>query len=107
MNYRPRTQSKKWLDGDCPPGVLAIYDTRTTIDRYTVFYKALTTDHRGGVWISSRHASEDPFHPQGVGLYHEQEAYEVAAFRNRSSRSACKWSDLPVRVQDCVRADLS
>lgn len=39
MPYTPRRQSSRWLDGDCPPHVLAIYDHPAFADRFTVFYR--------------------------------------------------------------------
>ena len=40
MDYRPRRASKRWLDADCPDGVLAIFDIPNICDQYTVFYTA-------------------------------------------------------------------
>jgi len=113
--YRPRRQSKRWLDGDCPSGVLAIYDNKgKTADRYTVFY-AQTFDYSKilndwpdpTIWIGGRFMSEAPSHPQGVGMYVEMKAHEVSSFRYRNRHRACKWSDLPDKVKECVRQDLA
>lgn len=108
MNYRPRTQSKKFLDGDCPAGVLAIYDNGgATFDRYTVFYK-LPKDaekYYGSYWIGYRGMSEDPYSPSGFGIYAEMKAHEVAAYRSSVYRHSAKWSDLPEQVKKCVRQD--
>lgn len=108
MTYRPRTQSKKFLDGDCPAGVLAIYDNGgKTWDRYTVFYKPLVPlkdirDH-----IGYRGMSEDPYSPQGFGIYDTMEAWEVARYRESIYRQSAKWSDLPEQVKKSVRHDCS
>ena len=104
--YTPRTQSKKFLDGDCPAGVLAIYDSGTKdFDRYTVFYKpSEPVDYAYG-WIGYRGMSESPASAQGFGIYAEMKAYEVARYRASVYRHSCKWSDLPAAVQDCVRRD--
>jgi hypothetical protein len=106
MTYRPRTQSKKFLDGDCPSGVLAIYDNGDeTFDRYTVFYKpSEPVDYAYG-WIGYRGMSEDPCAPQGFGIYSEMKAHEVAAYRRRVYHESAKWSDLPEAVKACVRRD--
>jgi hypothetical protein len=105
-SYRPRTQSKRWRDADCPDGVLAIYDNRgKTADRYTVIYKEVITAHDGTKWIGMRHMSENPTHPQGVGMFAEERVHDVAAMRYRMR--ACTWSSLPDKVKDCVRRDLS
>lgn len=106
MSYRPRTQSKKFLDTDCPSGVLAIYDNGgQTQDRYTVFYKGVEVDHRNRPWIGFRGMSESPTSPHGFGIYEEMEAYQVAQFRSSSYRQSAKWSDLPEEVKACVRRD--
>lgn len=110
--YQPRRQSSRWLDGDCPRGVLAIYDNGGTskrngsFDRYTVFYAATDTDQRGDVWIFYRGMSEDPFHPQGYGIGDTMRARDVAEYRYRVKHQACRWTDLPEAVQKCVRRDL-
>lgn len=106
MTYRPRTQSKKFLDGDCPAGVLAIYDNGgETFDRYTVFYKPVEPleDLRGR--IGYRGMSEHPYSAQGFGIYGDMEAYEVARYRDSVYRHSCKWTDLPEDVQRSVRQD--
>jgi len=106
MKYTPRTQSKKFLDGDCPSGVLAIYDNGgTSFDRYTVFYKPSEPVDYGYGWISYRGMSESPASAQGFGIYGEMKAYEAAAYRNRVYRESAKWSSLPDAVKDCVRRD--
>jgi hypothetical protein len=104
----PRTQSKKFLDGDCPSGVLAIYDNGgKTWDRYTVFYKPVDVLKDRGEYIGYRGMSEDPYSPQGFGIYGEMKAWEVAAYRERVYRDSAKWSDLPEQVKKSVRQDCS
>jgi len=106
MSYRPRTQSKKFLDGDCPDGVLAIYDNGgKTWDRYTVFYKPTEPVDYAYGWIGYRGMSEDPYAPNGFGIYAEMKAHEVAAYRNRVYRDSAKWSSLPEQVKKSVRQD--
>lgn len=104
--YTPRRASKRWLDGDCPAGVLAIFDHPNTFDRYTVIYRDVIESHRGPI-LTYVGASEHPFHPQGFGQHGEMEAHEAATFRYANNRHACKWSDLPPDVQRLVRRDLS
>jgi hypothetical protein len=106
--YRPRRQSKRWLDGDCPDGVLAIYDNKQYGDRYTVIYRepVVGTTYADMV-LGYRGMSENPFHPQGVGLYGELQAHEAAGFRYRNRNHACKWTDLPEKVRQCVMQDLA
>lgn len=106
--YRPRRQSNRWLDADCPSGVLAIYDNSNFADRYTVFYKEpIIGNTYQDMHIAYRAMSENPYHPQGVGLYCEMKAYQVAAYRYRNKHRACKWSSLPDKVKHCVIRDLT
>ena len=105
-HYTPRRQSRRWLDGDCPAGVLAIYDNGgATFDRFTVFYRDTVTDDRGTVWIGYRGMSEHPAAPQGFGIYGEMPAHEARAYRYTNSHRAARWSELPPDVQTAVRRD--
>ena len=107
MTYKPRRQSKRWLDGDCPDGVLAIYDNPKFADRYTVFYAdpVTGTEYRDMV-IGYRGMSEAPTHPQGVGMYGELAATQVAVYRYRNRNRAAKWTSLPDAAKRVVRDDL-
>lgn len=110
MSYTPRRQTKRWLDGDCPSRVLAIYDNKgQSFDRYTVFYVPSKEEREEnpnrGMWIGYRAMSENPFSPSGFGIYDQMEAYKVADYRYRVKHQACKWSDLPKDVQKAVRQD--
>lgn len=106
MTYKPRTQSKKFLDADCPSGVLAIYDNGgSSFDRYTVFYKPVEPINYHDGWIGYRGMSEHPYAPNGFGIYSEMKAHEVAAYRNRIYRESAKWSSLPEDVKRSVRQD--
>lgn len=110
MSYRPRTQSSKFRDGDCPDGVLAIYDNGgETLDRYTIYYKpdADAEPYNGTLWIDYFAASEDPTSPGGFGIHGQDPAHQVAAYRSRVYRESAKWSELPDAVKDCVRRDLA
>ena len=105
MRYQPRRQSKRFLDGDCPSQVLAIYDNGgETFDRYTVFYKHYDHDGRD-FWIGFRGMSERPSSPMGFGVYEQMRAHDVRAYRERVYRDSCRWSDLPAEVQEVVRRD--
>lgn len=105
-SYTPRRCSSRWLDGDCPRGVLAILDNRgESFDRYTVFY-ADPIDGPHGPWISYRAMSENPTHPQGFGIGGELPASQVADYRHRNKHRYVRWTDLPEKVKDVVRRDL-
>lgn len=100
-----RRATKRWLDGDCPSGVLAIFDDPRTVDRYTVFYvEPVTTDGRYFAYAAMNAA---PFHPQGFGQHGELEAHQVRRYRYENNKRACRWSDLPADCQRLVRRDLA
>jgi len=97
--------NKRWLDGDCPAGVLAIFDNGgKTWDRYTVLY----VPQPGAEFVEYLGASERPYDPQGFGQHGEMRASEVASYRYRatSSKESARWSDLPDDVKRAVRQDL-
>jgi len=100
-----RRQTKRWLDGDCPKGVLAIFDDPRTCDRYTVFYVEPVTDD--GEYFSYVGMSGAPFHPQGFGQHGELRAHEVRMYRYQNKRYAARWSDLPEDCKRLVRQDLA
>ena len=111
--YKPRRASARWLDSDCPSEVLDIFDEgekSACADRYTVFYK--TPNGTIGIpvtfanaWIDYRAMSENPFHPQGIGLYCQMKAYEARAYRERRKHRRAKWSSLPEKVKQLVIQD--
>jgi hypothetical protein len=106
MNYRPRTQSKKFLDGDCPAGVLAIYDSGPKdFDRYTVFYKPSEPITYAEGWIDYRGMSDEPSSPQGFGISGQMRAHQAADYRRRVYHHSAKWSELPEAVKAVVRRD--
>lgn len=106
--YKPRRASKRWLDADCPEGVLCILDNKgQTTDRYTVIYSEVYGGEGLGGYMAGRNMSENPFHPQGVGMSFELRPHEVAAYRYRCKHQYATWSSLPDRVKQCVRQDLA
>ena len=107
MTYSPRAQSFRYRNADCPKNVLAIYDNGgTSADRYTVIYKTLIEGPHGQLWLGLRAMNAQPSHPQyGIALYAQYRVHEIAAYRDRSRRHACRWTDLPPTVQACVRLD--
>jgi len=98
--YKPRRQSRRWLDSDCPPGVLAIYDNEKFADRYTVIYtETFGGDEYRNMRVGYRGMSAKPCDPQGVGMYGEFSAHDCAAYRYANRNRACRWSDLPLAVR--------
>ena len=106
--YTPRRQSKRWLDSDCPAGVLAIYDDRRTADRYTVFYcEPLGGTQYADMRIGYVGMSGAPFHPLGIGQHGELDAHQVAMYRYENRNRAAKWSSLPDDCKRLVLQDLA
>lgn len=107
--YTPRRQSARWLDGDCPRGVLAIYDNggvtkrNGSVDRYTIFYANAWQDMNAEWWIGYLSSGENP---NGCSGHDEMKAHQVAAYRYRVRHHAVKWTDLPEAVRAVVVADL-
>jgi hypothetical protein len=107
-NYKPRRASKRWLDSDCPAGVLAIFDHPKYGDRYTVIYaEPIAGETYADMRLWYRGMSANPFHPQGIGMAGEMQAHEAALHRYYNRNRACRWSDLPEDVKRCVRQDLA
>jgi hypothetical protein len=105
MSYRPRRMPKRFLDADCPQGVLAILDDPRAIDRYTVIYaEPVTDDGRTFQYVAMNAA---PFHPQGFGQHGEMDASSLARYRYENSRFYAKWSDLPEDCKRLIRQDLA
>lgn len=103
---RPRRAHARWLDADCPAGVLAIFDAGDkTLDRYTVLY----VPEPGSEWVDYLAASEQPYSPQGFGQHGQLRLHEARAYRYRAAgaRESAKWSTLPDDVKRAVREDLN
>jgi len=105
---KPRRQSARWLDGDCPSKVLAIYDNPNFCDRYTVFYTEYTTDQETNrLFIQFRAMSPEPSSAQGFGMSGEMMDHQAADYRYYNRKRACKWSNLPEEVKRMVRDDVA
>lgn len=104
-SYKPPRASKRWLDGDCPSGVLAIFDDKKSGDRYTVIY-AEPQEFNGRQWLTYVGMSEAPFHPLGIGQHGEMQLHEAVTYRYANHRHSCKWSSLPEDCKRLVRQDL-
>lgn len=102
--YTPRRCSKRWLDGDCPAGVLAILEYPHETERYDIFYADVITAPYGNAtehWLSFVSSSESGSHYHG-----EMQAHQVAAYRDRMKHRYTKWSTLPQAVKNVVLHDL-
>lgn len=103
--YKPRRASSRWLDDDCPSGVLAIFDDPREHERYTIFYvEPVTGEDYATMYLQYLGSAVDP---QGCSGHGEMAAHEVAAYRYRNSHRAATWSSLPDAVKRIVRGDLA
>lgn len=103
---KPKRALKRWLDADCPAGVLAIFDNGgKTFDRFTVLY---VPDAESKDWVNFLGASAHPYDPQGFGQHGEMRSSDVAAYRYTAAgaRQSSAWSTLPEDVKRAVRQDL-
>lgn len=101
--YAPRRQSKRWLDGDCPRAILALYyDKREPSDQYTVFY----AEPLCGTSPADMSLQYVGLSAAGMGYHGELKAYQTAEFRFRNAHRACKWTSLPKPVRDWILADI-
>lgn len=106
--YRPRRTRAKYLEG-APEYVAEIRDSGPKFaDRYTVIYTGKLWDESipqyyrriGGDprTVNARAMSENPFHPQGVGLL-------IECVRGPHLGKLIKWADLPEKCKQCVIQD--
>lgn len=100
MKDRVKRCPPRFRDGDCPEDVADIFDNPQFGDRYTVVYRDVSHG-----FIGYRAMSENPFHPQGIGLYCEMRVYQFSAYRDANRRKRVEWSRLPELVRECVKAD--
>lgn len=98
-----RKMPKRYLDG-APADVADIFDHPNYADRYTVFLREIHKGPRVDA-IFYRAMSENPFHPQGIGLSGELSPRELSQYRDANRRRRIAWADLPEKVQQCVRQD--
>jgi hypothetical protein len=105
--YTPRRANlTRWLQG-APPYVLDVLDSKNSGERYTViFTKAMSsmTGSYADTWVSFLGMSGAPTHPQGVSMWGEMRAYEMAQYRYRVKHQRVKWLDLPENIREHVIA---
>jgi|694.fasta_scaffold49906_12 hypothetical protein len=92
-----RRCSKRWLDEDCPEGVVAIIDNPAFTDRYTIIYNYVNDGHVTYLGTNSSGSFS------GHGF---MQTHEVSAYRYREKNRYIRWSDLPDTVKAMVRSDL-
>jgi len=99
--YTPRRQSARWLDSDCPKGVLAILDAgKTTNGRWTVIYAepVVSGDYHETI-LGYRGMCSTPFAPCGVGLYGEMPAHD-AVYVCGTLAADCQTYTALIQVED-------
>ena len=85
-----------------PPHILACYDYGAHIaDRWTVLYSVETAPG----YFLGRDMSDNPFHPQGVGLLFELPAWQLRAYRDRNRHRLTDWTRLPPAVRMLAEQD--
>lgn len=100
MRYQPKRSTARWLEG-APRALLAVYDNGgKTCDRYTALYGAPLWHESYGRRLPARFMSENPFHPQGVGILSERPAHERACLGKK-----VRFKDLPEKVRQCIEQD--
>jgi len=107
-DYKPRRMPKEFTDGDCPDGVLDIFDEgeeREFAERYTVVYTEVLAPNTHRASIGYRGMCETPTHPQGIGMYGELTVSEMQQYRERMRSKRVKWSSLPEDVRGVVLHD--
>lgn len=114
--YSPRRASYKWTH-DAPPYILDCFDSKTLGERYTIilagrencYHKtragtASGCDQFHNSYLQYFGACSTPTHPQGIGMWGEMSAYDVANYRYSNSHRRIAWRDLPEAVKACVRS---
>lgn len=102
---RPRRCSKRWLDGDCPAGVLAIIDYKDSTnpgERFDVIYSEVFGSGHRDEWVAFLSCGVS-----GSGYHGELRTHEAAAYRYRVKHRYATWSSLPDAVKAAVRNDLA
>lgn len=100
MKYQPKRSTKRWLEG-APKALLAVYDNGgKTADRYTALYGKPLWDESWGRKVPARFMSDNPYHPQGVGLFGDHPAGDRDCLGKK-----IKFLDLPEQVRRCIEQD--
>ena len=108
MAYKPRRCGKRWLDGDCPAGVLAIIDHGDReLDRYDVLYADVSEVKYEDSWRTEQWMGGLALTDRGAAYHFEMRAHEVSAYRYRMKHRYTKWSTLPTAVKSAVVNDLA
>jgi hypothetical protein len=101
--YRPKRSSARWLEG-APKALLAVYDAGpNTGDRYTALYGPplwTEADYGRTRMVPARFMSDNPCHPQGIGIFGEHPSYDRAALGRK-----VRFCDLPEPVRRCIVSD--
>ena len=107
-HYTPRRAGKRWLAG-APEHVLDLFFSKKTGTWDAPYVGPWLAPSEGrtfaNAFIGGREMSENPSHPQGIGMSFELKAHEAAAYRYRSGHRRVTWESLPEAVKRCVIRD--
>lgn len=113
--YTPRRAGKRWRE-DAPDYIMDCFDNKgETADRYAVilcgeFLYHATPDGKIApgpdtpinTYVPHISMSGAPTHPQGVSMWGENHAHEIAAYRYREKHRRVRWLDLPEHIRQHV-----
>lgn len=116
LNEAPRAYLvTRRFTGGTLEGLTHTFDNPAYGDRYTIIYgKALAfhtkvdgslgalPDQYHNTYLQHLSASENPTHPQGIGMPGEFSAHDAAMYRLRNKHRKVKWSSLPERLRAFV-----
>jgi hypothetical protein len=67
---------------------------------------ALSRRTFANTYVTGREMSENPYHPQGVGVFFELSASDAAAYRYRNGKNRVTWKSLPEKVKQCIQDEI-
>lgn len=100
--YTPRRSGLRWREA-APDYVLDCFDDPRSGDRYMVMFTPFESRTSfADTRIPYLAMSENPTHPQGIGVSGELRAHEATAYRYHNHHRRVRWMDLPAQVRQCV-----
>lgn len=97
MRKNVKRARARWLEG-APSHVADCFGPGKDGFTYGVLFTPIEGDEAFGL-----EASENPYHPQGVGLSFSIPARSVGDYRRRYAKRRMRWQDLPPLVQKCAQ----
>lgn len=108
-HYTPRRSSNRWLSG-APAHVLDLLYFKKSGTWEALYTGPLLLSPPAprtfaNTRIMGREMSENPRHPQGVGMSFELSASDAARYRYNNAHRRVTWESLPDAVKRCIIAD--